>query len=165
MDFLKKLSKIFPHKKPDTPEAPTPPENTEGVEFLAKLTGHEWKRIDDVIGGTSYVIERGATTLKDDEFLDLPAMAQELNTKLQDIIPEAHRSDDLNRFFHANDRELVISAYSLSSFMTIEPDLDQTPDIAATAQALHEIMRTDSDRFIKTKRPNMRQIVQAQSKL
>lgn len=164
MNFLKKLSKIFPHKKPDAPEAPTPPENTEGVEFLAKLTGHEWKRIDDVIGGTSYAIERRAT-LKDNEFLDLQAMAQELNTKLQEIIPEAHKSEDLDRFFHGSDKELVISAYALSTFMKIEPDLNQTPDIAATAQALHEIMRTGSDRFIKTKKPTMRQIVQTQSKL
>jgi hypothetical protein len=165
MDFLKKLSKIFPHKKTDAPEAPTPPENTEGVDFLAKLTGHKWTRIDDVIGGTSYAIERGNATLKDNEFLDLQAMAQELNTKLQEIIPEANKSEDLDRFFHGSNKELVISAYALSAFMKIEPDLNQTPDIAATAQALHEIMRTDSDRFIRTKKPTMQQVVQGQIKL
>ena len=164
MDFLKKLSKIFPHKKPDGAETPAPPENTEGVDFLAQLTGHEWKRVDDVIGGTSYVIERSTATLKDNEFLDLQAMAQELNTKLQDVIPEAHKSEDLNKFFHANGKELVISAYSLSAFMKIEPDPEQAHEIAATARSLQTLMREESTRFVKTRKPTMQQVVQAQSK-
>jgi len=64
MALREKLSGLFGGKSEKTAQEKAQPEYTKDVDFLKKLTGHAWKRIDDIAGGTYYVYDYSGTDLQ-----------------------------------------------------------------------------------------------------
>ncbi len=162
MKLREKLSGLFGGKSKKTAPAKAPPHYTKGVDFLKKLTGHAWERIDDIAGGTYYVYNYSGTALQKHGPPDTKAVAAAMNETLSKAVTAAGGKEETVRDFflpEPDSRGLYIRAGNLGKLMKFTPDNGGEEHLLAVSGSLKQLIADAPENFKQTRRKNTAEIL------